>query len=180
MLATLVFFAVRLSRVDSIEMRDTVRDRRSTKARPVPRPTAGGGRAGGGVPAARLDLPRWCLFCDRLPCECPRKRLASRLPDTGFRGRIRVRLLGGERAGKVSAIGVCCRGSYGPECTVAAVAVWTEAQPSVFRLWGAAVRAECGQGTGTPRGHRHCGWDGRHDPNRRPAGLVARSHRRRP
>ena len=36
MLATLVFFAVRLSRVDSIEMRDTVRDRRSTKARPVP------------------------------------------------------------------------------------------------------------------------------------------------
>ena len=36
MLATLVFFAVRLSRVDPIEMRYTARDRRSTKARPVP------------------------------------------------------------------------------------------------------------------------------------------------
>ena len=36
MLAMLVFFAVRLSRVDPIESRFTVRDRRSTKARPVP------------------------------------------------------------------------------------------------------------------------------------------------
>ena len=36
MLAMLVFFAVRLSRVDPIESRFTVRDRRSSKARPVP------------------------------------------------------------------------------------------------------------------------------------------------
>ena len=36
MLAMLVFFAVRLSRVDPIESRLTVRDRRSTKSRPVP------------------------------------------------------------------------------------------------------------------------------------------------
>ena len=36
MLATLVFFAVRLSRVDAIESRFTVRERRSTRARPVP------------------------------------------------------------------------------------------------------------------------------------------------
>ena len=36
MLATLVFFAVRLSRVDSIESRFTVRERRSHKARPIP------------------------------------------------------------------------------------------------------------------------------------------------
>ncbi len=36
MLATLVFFAVRLSRVDPIESRFTGRERRSTKSRPVP------------------------------------------------------------------------------------------------------------------------------------------------
>ena len=36
MLATLVFFAVRLSRVDPIESRFTARERRSNKARPVP------------------------------------------------------------------------------------------------------------------------------------------------
>lgn len=36
MLATLVFFAMRLSRVDPIASRFTVRQRRSTKARPVP------------------------------------------------------------------------------------------------------------------------------------------------
>ena len=36
MIATLAFFAVRLSRVDLIESRFTVRDRRSTKARSVP------------------------------------------------------------------------------------------------------------------------------------------------
>ena len=36
MLATLVFFAARLSRVDPIESRFTARERRSTKARPVP------------------------------------------------------------------------------------------------------------------------------------------------
>ena len=36
MLATLMFFAMRLSRVDPIESRFTVRERRSTKARPVP------------------------------------------------------------------------------------------------------------------------------------------------
>ena len=36
MLVTLVFFAVRLSRVDPIESRFTARERRSTKARPVP------------------------------------------------------------------------------------------------------------------------------------------------
>ncbi len=36
MLATLVFFAMRLSRVDPIESRFTVQDRRSTKVRPVP------------------------------------------------------------------------------------------------------------------------------------------------
>ena len=36
MVATLVFFVVRLSRVDAIESRFTARERRSTKARPVP------------------------------------------------------------------------------------------------------------------------------------------------
>jgi SulP family sulfate permease len=36
MLATLVFFAVRLSRVDPIESRFTARERESNKTRPVP------------------------------------------------------------------------------------------------------------------------------------------------
>ena len=40
MLATLVFFAVRLSRVDPIEAQFTARERESNKARPVPSPIA--------------------------------------------------------------------------------------------------------------------------------------------
>ena len=53
MLATLVFFAVRLSRVDPIESRFTARERQSNRARPVP-DRAILQRDGGGVHAYRL------------------------------------------------------------------------------------------------------------------------------
>ena len=107
MLATLVVFAVRLSRVNPIASQFTAREQQSNKARPVPDRAIllEGGERGAGIPTARLSL-----FWQRVPPRrsaqaVPEQHFASYLPDTGLRHRLRLRLLGGECPEQVSANG---------------------------------------------------------------------------
>ena len=77
MLATLVVFAVRLSRVNPIASQFTAREQQSNKTRPVPDRAIllRGGRASAGIPTARLSL-----FWQRVP---PR-RSAQAVPEQHF------------------------------------------------------------------------------------------------
>ena len=136
LLATLVFFAVRLSRVDPIESWFTARDRHSNKARPIP------DRAilleeGAHVHAYRL---RGYIFfgsvgpADRSTQKDPGEPFASRLSVGGLRCRLRLRFFGGEFALPLPADGDGSWGEGGAERGLRATEVGFGAQPSGFRI----------------------------------------------
>ena len=113
MLATLVFFAVRLSRVDPIESQFTAREHESNKARPVP------DRAILLKEGERVQIYRlrgYIFFGSVSPSgrssqAVSERRFASPLPVARLCRCFRLRLLGSERPEQVSADGEYSRGA---------------------------------------------------------------------
>ena len=140
MLATLVFFVVRLSRVDLIESRFTAREHRSNKTRPVP------DRAillseGEGVHAYRLRgyifFGSVCPLAEHLKKSLSgASRPACLLLD--FAAVSGFGLLGGERPLQVPADGANRRRSRGSERARRTVEIRIGAQPSIIRIRGIA------------------------------------------
>ena len=181
MLATLVFFAVRLSRVDPIQARFTARDRASNKARPVP-DRAILTEEGERVHAYRL---RGYLFFGSVFSLADHLRQSLRDAQRPLCllldfDRFRFRLLGGERPGPVPADGERGRRAGRPERRVREAAGRARAQPPSRRIRRVDGRAQRGPRPGALRGPGDRGVEGGPEPGGRAARLAAGACRRRP
>ena len=157
MLITIIFFVVRLSRLDVIESRYTARERRSKRSRPIPHRAIlqAEGFASTGLPATGIPILRQRLSPggpSEGVLEC---RTETEVHSARFRSRFRHRLLGRQCAVQIHARRPERGNARGAVRRERAVAGRAQTQSPGTGLRQRALRRRCGSRPRKMRGHAH-------------------------